>query len=262
MLTRTQFLQITGSTAVLSGMPAALRAATPFHVDSEYRYSDAGVLRSVTFDRASDRDRVQIVFAALFADRVKAAIVPGSDQAIRGLQLWQVADRTNAIVAINGGFFQMNSIAYDGLLVVDGKQVTRKNSDYSGAVVIDAGGTLSLQRIDALTNPAYAMQTGPFFIDPGGTNGMRSKTYDQATRSFIAQRGKIIVTGITSAVSLSQLADVLLQFPGAFLVDRFDSALNLSGAASSAFFARVPHDDVREGGRLNSPAILTFSLRK
>jgi len=90
--------------------------------------------------------------------------------------------------------------------------------------------------------------------------GIHSNSYDEFRRSFIAQSGNIIVTGVTSPVSLYELAEVLLQFPDAFLVNRFDAALNLSGDATAAFFARVPHGDIREGGGVNSPAVITFSL--
>lgn len=244
----------------MAGVPQAIVAATSYSVDSEYRYDDAGLVRSVTFSSTSERRAVQCSFASLLTDRVKAAIVAGSRRSIPGLQLWQIADQHDAIVAVNGGFFQMNSFEYDGLLVIEGQQIEPKNSTYSGAVVVDADGTLSLQRIGDVSRPAFAMQTGPFLIDPGGTMGIRSDAYDMFRRSFIAQSANTIVAGVTSPVSLYQLAELLLQWPDAFGVEFFDSALNLSGAASSGFFAKVPHGDIRDGARLDSPAVITFAL--
>lgn len=259
MLTRPRFLKLAVASIAMATAPRKIAAATPYSIDVEYRYDGAGLVRSVRFPRTSQRDAVQCDFAALLSDHVKAAIVSGSQLSIPGLQLWSIADRHHAIVAVNGGFFQTNSFGYDGLLVIDGQQIEGKNSQYSGAVVVDVNGILSLQRINDVSHPASAMQTGPFIIDPGGTMGMHSKTYDLFRRSFIAQSGKTIVTGVTSPISLYQLAALLLQFPDAFEVDRFDAALNLSGAASAGFFAKLAHDDIRDGGSLNSPAVITFA---
>ncbi|MBV9271184.1 MAG: hypothetical protein JO165_08820 [Candidatus Eremiobacteraeota bacterium] len=93
-------------------------AATPYSIDGEYRYGTAGLVRSVIFPRTSERKAVEFTFACLIGDRVKAAIVEGSQLAVRGLQLWQIADQRHAIVAVNGGF-QLRSYWYDGLLVID-----------------------------------------------------------------------------------------------------------------------------------------------
>jgi hypothetical protein len=89
--------------------------------------------------------------------------------------------------------------------------------------------------------------------------GMRSHTYDQFRRSFVGQSEDSIVAGITSRISLYQLAEVLLAYPQVFLIDRFDAVLNMSGAATAAFFARTGKTVIRDGGSYNSPAVMFFS---
>ncbi|HEV2262049.1 MAG TPA: phosphodiester glycosidase family protein [Candidatus Rubrimentiphilum sp.] len=260
MSRRIDFLASLAATAV-AGSATIAYAAGAYRVDGEYSYGQFGAVRSVTFFGSGDRPDAQIIFASIVHDNAKAEIVAGSQSEIRGLQLWHLADERNATIGVNGGFFQGNSFYYDGLLVINGRQISARDSQFSGAVTLDANGALSLQRIDDVANPVSAMQTGPFFIDPGGTMGMRSHTYDRFPRSFIAQGAGVVVTGITSPLSLYQLAEIMLQYPQPFQVVRFDAALNLCGAETSAFFARTGKTMVREGGAINSPVVLLFSPR-
>jgi len=257
---RIDFLASLAATAV-AGSAVLARGAGAYRVDEEYSNGQFGVVRSVRFFGSGDRPDAQIVFASIVRDNAKAEIVAGSQTEIRGLQLWHQADEHNATVGVNGGFFQGNSFLYDGLLVINGRQLSDRDSQFSGAVTIDANGALSLQRIGDIANPFSAMQTGHFFIDPGGTMGMRSHTYDLFRRSFIAQGAGVVVAGITSPLSLYQLAEIMLQYPQPFQTARFDAALNLCGAETAAFFARTGNTMVREGGAVNSPVVLLFSPR-
>jgi hypothetical protein len=153
-------------------------------------------------------------------------------------QLRDLATRHNASIAINGGFFDMTSFDPAGLLIVDGKTISPANAKYSGAFVIDAAGVPSVVRVARVSHPAYAVQSGPFLIEIGGGIGQLGDP-DWARRSFVAQAGSTLVAATTSIVSLHQLAELLVQYPDAFEVSAFDSALNLGGAASAGFFAQV-----------------------
>ncbi|MGZ3499572.1 MAG: hypothetical protein ACXVAM_18975 [Vulcanimicrobiaceae bacterium] len=118
MLYRKHFLTSCAAGATALGMPADLRAAaSAYTIDGEDVCPGMGFVRSVTLKATRKRDAVQFIFASLRSDAVKATIVAGSQLAIRGLQLWQIADKCNATVAVNGGFFLTDSFAYDGLLV-------------------------------------------------------------------------------------------------------------------------------------------------
>jgi hypothetical protein len=245
--------------ATATNIPQIARAASAdFRIDGEYAYPRIGLVRSVRFYRSGDRPEVQILFASLLRNVTRAQIVQGSEMEIRGSQLWHLADKHNAIIGVNGGFFQGNSFAYDGLLVVGGHQLSPKNTQFTGAAVADADGRVSIEHVDDVKDPFSAMQSGPLFIEPGGRMGMRSHTYDLFRRSFIAQNTDTIVAGITSPVSLYQLAELLMEYPSPFLLDRFDVALSLCGAATAAFFARTGKSDIRDGGAVNSPAVILF----
>jgi hypothetical protein len=257
---RKDFVLSASAAALATAALSPLRAlASPYQINGEDTYTDLGILRSVTFPRTSDRFPSTFVFASLARDSTKGAIASGT-QIQRGLlQLRQLADDNNATVAINGGFFLMPSFAFDGLLVIEGKQLSSANAEHSGAVTMDAKRFVSLTPIADVGNPEYALQTGPFFIDPGGTMGMRSHTYDRFERSFIATSADKLVVGVCSPLSLYDLAEVMLQYPDAFGVSRFDAGLNLCGAATSGFYARstkmILADDA---ARLSSPAVLLF----
>lgn len=260
---RKDFILRASATALAASALAPRSAlASPYRVTGEDTYADFGMLRSVMFPQTSDRFASMFVFASLDRGATKGAIVSGTDIQRGRFQLHQLADENNATVAINGGFFVMPSFTFDGLLVIDGKQISQANTRHSGAVTMDTSRSVSLVPIADVGQPEYALQTGPFFIDPGGTMGMRSHTYDHFERSYIAQSADKLVVGVCSPLSLYDLAEVLLQHPDAFGVSSFDAGLNLCGSATSGFYARSTKMTLADDPpRLHSPAVLLFGPR-
>jgi hypothetical protein len=63
------------------------------------------------------------------------------------------------------------------------------------------------------------------------------------------------ITGVT----LYALANILVQFPSAFLAKSIDVALDLGGASEANFFAQLPNEALHPGGRANSPALLLIN---
>jgi hypothetical protein len=149
-----------------------------------------------------------------------------------------LAQETGAIVGINGGFYSLAG-GPDGLLILDGKRIGDARSDWKGYFSVDGTGVAS---IATATPPAvrYAMQGFPMLIEPGGVMGMRSNDHIQTRRSVIAQSGSTIVAMVVSPISLFELAAFLLANPGAFALPHVDAALNLSGSATSGFYAKMP----------------------
>ncbi len=259
---RLTFLQCLGvGSCGLAAPISPVLAALPYQFDGQYVYPGVGFLRSCRFPASIDYRAARLDYVTFSRSSVAALIAQGTQLQRHGLQLWQLADANNAFAAINGGYFNMDTFSYDGLLVIDGKQITPQVARYSGVVAVDQSGILSLRRVQDAGGAWSAMQTGPFLIDPGGTMGIHTRLATSYFRSFIAMRSDTIVAGFTSRIDLYELAALLMQNPQAFGVDRFDAALSLSGDASAAFFAREGNETLREGGALPSPAVLLFTSR-
>jgi len=149
-----------------------------------------------------------------------------------------LAEETGAIVAINGGFFY-DTGGPDGLLILDGKRIGYARADWKGYFSVDETGAASIGTT-APSSARYAMQGYPMLIEPGGVMGIRKDDGVKARRSVLAQSGATIVAMVVSEISLFNVASILLQNPGAFGLTQFDAALNLSGSATSGFYAKPP----------------------
>lgn len=196
--------------------------------------------------------------AILEADRDDSLRQISAERYRASSQLREIAERHNATIAINGGFFDMESFAPRGLLIVDGKTISPPTAQYSGAVVVDANGVPSVTRIADVSHPAYAVQAGPFLIDVGESIGqLDDPAWDR--RTFVAQTETTFVAAMASAVSLHNLAELLVQRPDAFGVSKFDAALNLGGAATAGFFAKVNGTIIASSNAsLRSPDTILF----
>ncbi|MCL5258575.1 MAG: phosphodiester glycosidase family protein [Firmicutes bacterium] len=244
MWSRRRFLLGTtavGSILATSRLGAGAQGACPpFAVEGIFDLGFQGTLRSIRF--APERGAVPVLCLAALLPRVsfRASILAESDRARAYSAVTDLARRQRACVAINGGFFNFDRFTPEGLLVIDGKTVSRTRSDFSGAVSIDRMGALSVVRTSEVRHPEFAVQGRPLLVAPGGKMGMRSEDGRRAERSFIAQSGNIVIAAVTSPVTLYHLADVLVEYPDAFGLPRIDAALNLSGSATTSFYARLP----------------------
>lgn len=150
-----------------------------------------------------------------------------------------IARSTNATIAINGGSFN-GAFAPDGLLVVDGNTIGEKRADWMGYLTIDETGDASVTATPRLRDARYALQGNPMIVEPGGKMGIKREDRHWLRRTVIAQSGDLILAIVTSPVSLFALGYALLERPDAFYVNRIDAALNLSGAATTSFYANPP----------------------
>lgn len=168
---------------------------------------------------------------------------------------------TNATVAVNGGRFN-GAFAPDGLLIVDKRVVGQKRADWMGYLTIDTDGVASVTSRPDLNHAQYALQGDPTIIEPGGKMGMIREDGKRFRRTLILQSGDVIFAMVTTPVSLFSLAYALLERPDVLYVNHIDAALNLSGAATTGFYAR-PAD----GREVNIPAfwpnrdVITFTPR-
>jgi hypothetical protein len=96
-------------------------------------------------------------------------------------------------------------------------------------------------------------------IEPGGVRGIRSNDHVQTRRSVVAQSGSTIVAMVVSQISLFELASFLMENPGAFGLTHFDAALNMSGSATTGFYAKTPQGkSVTVQAQLSSRDVIAF----
>ncbi len=170
----------------------------------------------------------------------------------------------HVLAAIGSGYVG-NNYRPDGLLVIDGRVHEPPTRARSGIVGTARDGRPILTWIDGADPRAlrYAMQAGPFIVDPGGTPGIRRDDGSRWRRSVIIASPDLIALAVTSDCGLYDLMNALLRSPEAFGVDRVDRALNLSGGPTSGLAVRLPAggvETVPETARIRS--VLTVMERE
>ncbi len=189
-------------------------------------------------------DVVHVEAAVFPRDRVTIRVV---DRPLGGPpgQIVRRAMEPKALAAINGGY-STGRFAPDGLYEIDGRVRQPARSGLSGVVGSTKDGTPIVARPDEVDAGSIrdAVQSGPFVVDPGGANGIRSDDGSRARRSLVVVSDGSIAFAITSACGLYDLAQALVASPQTFGVDRVERALNLAGGPSTGFAVRLPSNDI------------------
>ena len=241
MHSRSQFLLGTSAAIVAAGLPSFVSAQSGFTVEGSFDLGDRGWIRSISFAPERGIDPVRCIAALLPRSTFAATLVQTHRRSTTYNAVSDLGRSTNATIAINGGFFKYDTFAPDGLLVIDGTRVGELRTDEGGLALIDAGGNLTLtENVMPATIPRFAVQGLPMLVSPGGKMAMHSEAGFGASRSFVAVSGDTVIVGITSFVTLWHLADVMIEYPDAFGVKTIDAAINLTGDATSAFYAQLP----------------------
>lgn len=151
----------------------------------------------------------------------------------------------HVLAALGSGYFRGN-YGPKGLLVMDGSVHEPPTKQLSGLVGSTRDGRPIVTWIDGVNTRElrYAMQAGPFIVDPGGTPGIRSDDRTRSRRSVVIESDDAIAVAVTSNCGLYDLMNALLLTPQAFGVGRVDRALNLSGGPSSGLAVRLPSGGV------------------
>jgi hypothetical protein len=220
-----------------------------------------GALYRVLLDVGGGR-RVSCDAAVLPRRSFAARIVEQRSQSGSLTAVQDIARTTGATVAVNGGRFN-GAFSPDGLLIVDGKRVGRKRADWSGYISIDRGGNASVTDKPDLRNAMYAVQGYPMLIEPGEKMGIWREDGKRFRRTVIAQSGDVIIALATvTPASLFELAYALIERPDAFFLNRIDAAINLSGAATTSFYAKqADGDEITIQAYWPNRDVITFTPR-
>lgn len=152
--------------------------------------------------------------------------------------LAEMMAQSNGLAGVNGGYFD-SADAPLGLLVSEGRVL----SPFRKAKLLTGVLTASATRADVVRATRFSMndkiksaiQCGPLLVENAGPVAGLNDTR-RARRTFAAVDGKgRVALGISSAVSLAQLARILAltNVAGKMKIVR---ALNLDGGSSSAFW--------------------------
>lgn len=214
----------------------------PLIVERRPLFNGLGTYRLIHFHLSDARKTFYSYVVVLHPGYYQASILdqPNLRKYLR------VADTTlqeNTFLSINGGFYTAEFMPL-GLSIVDGKKISSlvHNRLLAGLLLIDKQGQISIEPWDhPLDGIAFAIQTGPFLIKPGGIVGVYEAATKEERRTVVALAcNKDLLVISTSAVSLRDLAVLLKDRPEVFGVDKIDRALNLDGGRSTALSLRLP----------------------
>ena len=184
--------------------------------------------------------------AHLFRDKDMGLCVvdEGGGKPVYG-SLEKAMQQHHCVAGVNGGYFGADAARTPiGLVRHAGHTVTplaRRGFTVAG-VVYDTGTELRMERSARVQAPLSVMreaiQGGPFLVESGRVVSGLENTR-KAARTFIATDGKgRWCLAVSSALTLRELAQWLAE-PGCMGDFRVQSALNLDGGSSSAFWDKA-----------------------
>jgi len=173
-------------------------------------------------------------------NRYKLSLVLAQNHQQRSFFVGPTAEKMNALIAINGGFF---SPAFQPLgLRIKNSEILQplKNTSWWGIFMIQGGRAkiLAKQAYRYSKKIDFAVQAGPRLIVDGNIPKLKGKVA-QRSAVGITKKGRVIIV-ITENLGLTttQLATIMKQNLAC------DNALNLDGGSSSQLYAHVGEFDL------------------
>jgi Phosphodiester glycosidase len=194
--------------------------------------------RHIVLQNSSETAMIDLAFFS-----PKSVILRLIDNPAASEGLTDAMAKQNFVAGVNGGYFDTDFRPL-GLRVIDGKTRSRllRARLFTGVLCASSRGVeiVRLSEVSQKKKCDTAIECGPFLVDGGkpvrGLDRLRS-----ARRTFVAvARGGDAALGISSDLSLAELAGALGALPD-FKIWR---ALNLDGGSSSAFWFRKKDDGV------------------
>jgi hypothetical protein len=183
----------------------------------------------------------------------------------KGLTLEDWADRTNALIVFNGGYYRIENENHipNGFTVIDGIANGNSFGDFAGMFAVTENGPTLRWLAQEPYHPdeglTAALQSFPILVKPGGGLGFPAEYEDNipARRSVIAQdqAGRILfILAPQGNLTLHQLSTFLTE------VDLdIDIAINLDGGPSSGILLRYPSERIPAISTL--PIVITVHAR-
>ncbi|CAM4420393.1 MAG: hypothetical protein LEGION0403_FIIPPAGN_02155 [Legionella sp.] len=166
----------------------------------------------------------------------KLAIVSAKSLALKNASADQFAEHSQALLSINGGFFdhQFNPL---GLRINNYRQENPlKRISWWGVFYIkqNKAHISSLSRFSQDNEISFAMQSGPRLLIKGRIPSLKPGEADRSALGITAKGKVIILVSTNATMSTNKLAH-LLKAPPLSCVD----AINLDGGSSSQLYAHI-----------------------
>ncbi len=177
----------------------------------------------------------------------------GVQSAPQGASVRDFRKANGAILAINGGFFEIDTqarLSPSGLLVTSGKQISayRKEAGSGVVYVSDRGvGISAASGYESVGKLLEAVQSGPLVVERG-RNGIYKDDMNRLNRSALCVRkDEMLIIAVFGGLSLYELGEMLAAKPenGGF---GCNMALNLDGGPSTQISFRVGTKAIEAGG--------------
>jgi exopolysaccharide biosynthesis protein len=207
-------------------------------------------LRFESANRTSEASVVRVDPALL---RFRVAYAP--DMPLT-LQRWH--EQNNALVTINGGFFDAQNRT-TSLLISDGVVSGESYVGRGGLFAVDAAGAVTVRYLaEQPYDPAeawlHALEGWPMLVRPGGVLAYTFEDAERARRSVLAidQEGQILLIAVaTPTLTLRELAEWLASSDLAI-----DAAINLDGGSSTGLLLAGPQQSERIDAFVPLPIVL------
>ena len=162
--------------------------------------------------------------------------------------------RSDCVAGINGGFFDPQHFTPSGLMIANGRTVSRFDPQgwQKGVLVVGNDGVSLLEPNAFIKHdqPTEGLQSGPWLLHSGRIDATQKEDSQSARRVFVATgKSGLCAIGFSTPVTFYQLAEILVSEPVSKSVE-FSEALALDGASSAGFWCSV-------GGQLTSDPELT-----
>ena len=159
----------------------------------------------------------------------------------QGSTIAELRAHHNALLAINGGFFNIDAeqrLTPHGLLVADGRRVSSYHKGAGSGLLYEKDGavgvTWSKDWASLGDGVKSAVQAGPMVVDPGGKNGIYVNDYNRHDRTSVCLSGdgNVTIVVVKGGLSLFELGEILVTQAkdGGMGCER---AINLDGGPST-----------------------------
>ncbi|HEX5491350.1 MAG TPA: phosphodiester glycosidase family protein [Candidatus Udaeobacter sp.] len=222
-------------------LPAALAISAHAEwkiLSSESEPGLAGIEhRHVAVEETAASQRVDFDFAVFPAKSTALRVIDNPD----GQSLAAVMKRQKYACGVNGGYFDTDFKPI-GLRIADGATFSPlRRARLITGILLQSDRGIDIVRADEFPRAKRiiaAIQAGPFLVEANKRiRGLNDSQWARRTFAAISANDRALL-GFCSAVSLSDLADILATLPVA-ADSRIRRAMNLDGGSSSAFwFAR------------------------
>lgn len=151
---------------------------------------------------------------------------------------------SQALLAMVGGYFRHPDFSHDGLCLIEGAEVSplAPKAVLSAIIGADMDGAPALRtRDEGGAGLHWAVQAGPFVIDPGGVLGVNPRpAFARRAVLALADDGSLVALASAGPLTLHEMARLFIDHPAVLGVTRIERAINCDGGPSAGLALGAP----------------------